>query len=288
MQTDLLAGTVHVPATPLVRAPTILVFDSGVGGLTVHAELRRARPDARFIYAADDAGFPYGRLDEGAVVARVVAVMDRLVEAHAPDLVVVACNTASTLVLPSLRAAHAIPFVGTVPAVKPASERTRSGMFSVLATPGTVRRDYTQALVHTYAYHRDVTLVGAPGLAALAEAALRGESVADAAFAAEAAPAFVERDGRRTDTVVLACTHYPLVADRLAAVAPWPVAWIDPAPAIARRAASLLPPPADGAAAGAGRAVFTGPDEDAAALARVLAPFGLADVAVAPRQLAPA
>ena len=137
---DLLAGCSYANAIMPRSAPTILVFDSGLGGLTVFAPVAAARPDARFIYAADDAAFPYGRLAPDDLIARILAVMERLVAAWSPDLVVVACNTASTLVLPHLRARFAIPFVGTVPAIKPAAERSRSRMFSVLATPGTVAR----------------------------------------------------------------------------------------------------------------------------------------------------
>src|SRR5215218_6811357 len=121
MRVDLLAGTVYAPGAMVPRAPTILVFDSGLGGLTVLSELQKARPDARFVYGADDAGFPYGGLDEGTLVTRVLAVMERLLVRHAPDLVVVACNTASTLLLPHLRQRFDNPFVGTVPAIKPAA-----------------------------------------------------------------------------------------------------------------------------------------------------------------------
>src|ERR687894_680679 len=129
MRVDLLAGTVYAPCMGS-EPPTILVFDSGVGGLTVYSELAKARPDARFVYAADDAAFPYGRLTEAELVDRVTAVMDRLIERHAPDLAVIACNTASTLMLPHLRRCFAIPFVGTVPAIKPAAERSASKRFS--------------------------------------------------------------------------------------------------------------------------------------------------------------
>src|SRR5215207_10347754 len=211
MHVDLLAGTVYPPAMMLRRPPTILVFDSGLGGLTVFAEVVRARPDARFIYAADDAGFPYGRLSEETLVARVLAVMERLIVRHAPDLVVVACNTASTLVLGPLRQRFGIPFVGTVPAIKPAAQASRSKRITVLATPGTVARDYTRDLVETYASDCRVTLVGSRCLAGFAEAELGGSPVPDGAIAAELAPCFVEDDGGRTDVIALACTHYPLL-----------------------------------------------------------------------------
>lgn len=223
------------------QPPKILVFDSGLGGLTVLAEVMRLRPDGRFLYAADDAGFPYGPLSEDALIARVNRVMDKLIALFSPDLVVIACNTASTLVLPHLRARYpAIPFVGTVPAVKPAAALSRSQMISILATPGTVTRDYTHDLVRNYAAHCDVTLAGSDQLAALAEAFMKGEAVGDAAIAAEIAPCFVTNGDRRTDCIVLACTHYPLLIDAFKRLAPWPVEWIDPAPAIARRVDYVL------------------------------------------------
>lgn len=264
------------------RAPTILVFDSGLGGLTVLSELRKARPDARFVYAADDAGFPYGRLDEETLVARVLAVMDRLVARHAPDLVVVACNTASTLLLPHLRARFDLPFVGTVPAIKPAAGLSKSKRVSVLGTPGTVRRDYTRDLIQTYAGDCRVTLVGARLLAALAEAELCGTRVPDAEIQAEIEPCFVSDGAGRTDVIVLACTHYPLLLPRFRRLAPWPVMWIDPAPAIARRVLQLTGEPRaePGASSGAGVAVFTDGAAVDTCLRLALAERGLPEVHV--------
>ncbi len=261
------------------RAPTILVFDSGLGGLTVHRELVRARPDARFVYCADDAAFPYGALSEEHLVARVLQVMERLVAVHAPDCIVIACNTASTLVLPHLRARFTVPVVGTVPAVKPACETSVSRLVSVLATPGTVARDYTKALVAEYRGDCAVTLVGSPRLAGLAEATMRGEPADLAAIAAEIAPCFVDVDGRRTDAVVLACTHYPLLADIFAEIAPWPVAWIDPAPAIARRVTQILGPAQPGHVPPPATALLTG-GAALAGLATVFAGFGLGETRV--------
>lgn len=218
----------------------VLVFDSGIGGLSVLAAVRALMPERRLVYVADDAGFPYGDWEEGALAAHVVALIGGLVAAHRPAAVVIACNTASTLVLPALRARHAIPFVGTVPAVKPAAERTRSGVVAVLATPGTMKRDYTRGLIRSFAGQCHVRLVGAPDLARLAEAHLRGEAVDERAVAAQIAPCFAEVDGRRTDIVVLACTHYPFLRGLFERLAPWPVAWLDPAPAIARRLQAVL------------------------------------------------
>lgn len=222
--------------------PNILVFDSGLGGLTVLREVVKARPDARYVYVGDDAFFPYGQRSEEAVIGRVVPLMGELIEAHAPDLVVIACNTASTMTLAPLRARYTVPFVGTVPAIKPACAGSRTKRVSVLGTSATVRLEYTRALIRDFAQGCDVKLVGSAHLATLAEAALGGKPVADEAILAEIAPCFVAGDApdNRTDTIVLACTHYPLLLDRLVRLAPWPVDWIDPAPAIARRVVSLL------------------------------------------------
>ncbi len=225
-----------------MRERPVLVFDSGVGGLTVLREARVLMPDRRFVYVADDAGFPYGAWEEDALRARIVDLFGRLVEEHDPEIAVIACNTASTLVLSDLRAAYpATPFVGTVPAIKPAAERTRSGLVSVLATPGTVRRQYTRDLIHEWASKCHVRLVGSERLASLAETYMREGFVDEAAVRAEIEPCFVEHDGARTDIVVLACTHYPFLVNRMRKTAPWPVDWLDPAEAIARRALSLLP-----------------------------------------------
>jgi glutamate racemase len=234
---------------------SILVFDSGLGGLTVYREIAVARPDADFLYVADDAAFPYGALKEPALVERVVGLIGELIATHRPDLAVIACNTASTIVLPDLRKNFTLPFVGTVPAIKPACASSQTRRVSVLGTEATVKREYTRALIRDYAQDCEVTLVGAKQLAAHAEAELSGTPASDDELREEIAPCF--RDGgARTDTIVLACTHYPLLLDRLTELSPWPVNFLDPAPAIARRVVSLL---GDTPAAGHGsaRAIFT-------------------------------
>jgi glutamate racemase len=213
----------------------LLVFDSGIGGLSVAREIRRTLPQAEIVYVADDAGFPYGDWAEPDLTEHVVTLIGGLIHILAPAAVVIACNTASTLVLQPLRALHAIPFVGTVPAIKPAAARTRSGHISVLGTFGTMQREYTRALIQQFAGNCYVRLVGSANLAPLAEAYMRGETIDDAAVWAEIEPAFVERGGERTDVVVLACTHYPFLVEQFQRLAPWPVEWIDPAPAIARQ-----------------------------------------------------
>ena len=226
---------------PVAEGGPILVFDSGIGGLSVLRALREKLPQARFVYVADDAAFPYGNWEEAALSGHIVALMGRLIAEYDPAAVVIACNTASTLVLPALRARFALPFVGTVPAIKPACAASQSKLVSVLGTEATVAREYTHALIRNFGEGCDLTLVGSGRLAALAEASLAGEPVDDAAIRAEIAPCFVE-DGARTDTVVLACTHYPLLIESFERLAPWPVRWIDPAPAVARRVVELIGP----------------------------------------------
>lgn len=258
------------------EAPRVLVFDSGVGGLTVFSRLREARPDARFIYIADDAGFPYGDMDADRLLERILRLMEIMIAQYAPDIVVIACNTASTLVLPALRARFGIPFIGTVPAIKPAAENTVSGEITILATPGTVARDYTHDLIRKFADSSRVNLVGSMRLAGFAEMELAGEPVSDCLLLKEITPVFVERDGARTDMVVLACTHYPLLSRRLAKLSPWPVTWIDPAPAIARRMVQLIGESKTGAPQLQAQALFTSGRRPPESLLRALQERGLA------------
>jgi glutamate racemase len=251
--------------------PTILVFDSGLGGLTVYREVAAARPDANFIYAADDAAFPYGALAETVLIERLVRLMGEMIAAHRPGLVVIACNTASTIALPELRKTFSLPFVGTVPAIKPACAASATKRVSVLGTEATVKREYTRALIRDHAQGCAVDLVGSKQLAAYAEAELHGRPASDLELRCEIQPCFRD-DGKRTDTVVLACTHYPLLTARLRQIAPWPVNFIDPAPAIARRVIQLLGDAPAMREAGIAQAIFTSGKAPAAILAR----FGLA------------
>jgi glutamate racemase len=252
----------------------ILIFDSGVGGLTVYREVAKARPDAAYLYLADDAGFPYGDQPETMLIARIIDVVGRAIADHKPDLVVVACNTASTLALAELRARFAVPFVGTVPAIKPACAQSKTKRISVLGTQATVSREYTRALIREFAAGCEVALVGSAHLASYAETELAGKPVGDAAIKDEIAGCFAEADGRRTDTVVLACTHYPLLLERFKTNAPWPVDWLDPAPAIARRVADLMRDRPAVAPPAAPKIVFTSGRAPSPALAAALRGYG--------------
>ena len=211
--------------------------------------------------------------------------MGHLIAAHSPDLVVIACNTASVQALPALRERFSVPFVGTVPAIKPACAASQSKRVSVLGTEATVAREYTHALIRNFGHGCDLTLVGSARLAALAEAALSGRPVDDDDIRAEIAPCFVQDGAERTDTIVLACTHYPLLLDRFERLAPWPVRWIDPAPAIARRVIDLVGPKTEGPVSAKARAIFTSGGKPSAELVAALDSFGLDPADAAPATL---
>jgi glutamate racemase len=216
----------------------ILFFDSGVGGLSVLAPTRALLPNAPIVYAADSAGFPYGTKSDAELAERVPALLGRLADQFRPRLVVIACNTASTIALDHARAALDLPIVGTVPAIKPAAEISKTRVIGVLGTEATVRQPYVDDLAAKFA--ADCTLIrhGSPELVELAEAKLAGDAVRIDAVRAAAQPMFDAPGGDRIDTVVLACTHFPLLAEELGAAFP-NVAYVDGGPGIARRVAYL-------------------------------------------------
>lgn len=219
---------------------TALVFDSGVGGLTVAQALKRAAPELTVHYAADTEFFPYGNKSDADLRRRLPIVAQRLYEAIQPDVFVIACNTASTLALPEVRKTLSIPVIGTVPAIKPAAALNRTGVIGLLATPGTIGRAYTDRLIKEHATGIEVIKHGSIDLVRLAEAVARGEEPPREEFERAQAPLFAHTLGRDIDTVVLACTHFPLVLDQLLATAPHPVAYVDSGDAIARQTLRVL------------------------------------------------
>jgi glutamate racemase len=259
----------------MLAAAPILLFDSGVGGLSVLAKVREALPLAPIVYVADNAGFPYGTKSEAEIAARVPALLGRLAERYRPRLITIACNTASTIALAAVRAALDLAVVGTVPAIKPAAERSRTRAIGVLGTNATVRQPYVDDLSARFAADCLVLRHGSARLVELAEASLRGEPTADADYAAVLSGLLDQPGGERIDTVVLACTHFPLVADRLAAVAPRPLAFVDGAAGIARRIAYLTQGQEWPAEPADGIAVFTGPIDPPPGLIASLAGFSL-------------
>lgn len=242
--------------------PRILVFDSGVGGLSILAEVQRLLPDACYTYLADNAAFPYGIKTEQALIERVDRVLHQALLAFPADLMIVACNSASTIALPQIRNRFSLPVIGVVPAIKPAASITRSGVIGVLATPGTVTRQYTRDLIAQFAPDRNVILHGSAELVELAECKLRGLPVPPAQLAAALQPLFGHASGGLIDTVVLACTHFPLLTAEMRAQAPAAIHWIDSGEAIARRARYLVNHLQLSAAPVVNRAVFTRLDSD--------------------------
>jgi glutamate racemase len=223
----------------MARTRPLLIFDSGVGGLSVLREIRLALPNAPIVYAADKAGFPYGTKSPAEVAARVPALLGRLAERYDPVLIVIACNTASTIALDAVRAALDLPIVGTVPAIKPAAARSKTRVIGVLGTAATIVQPYVDRLAAEFAADCNVLRHGSAELVELAEAKLRGEATDPAAYARILDGLLAQPGGERIDTIVLACTHFPLVEEELAAAAPQPLAFVDGNAGIARRTASL-------------------------------------------------
>jgi glutamate racemase len=263
----------------MATARPLLVFDSGIGGLSVLRPIRALLPSAPIVYVADSAGYPYGTKRPGEIEARVPALLGRLSERFDPELIVIACNTASTIALDGVRAALDVPIVGTVPAIKPAAERSKSRVIGVLGTRATVRQPYVDRLTSEFAADCTVIRHGSADLVELAEAKLRGEPTDHAAYGEIMDGLLSQPDGDRIDTVVLACTHFPLVELELAEAAPRPLAFVDGKEGIARRTAWLLRDRNWPDAPGEGRALFTRWTPDLERYRAGLADYGLSLIA---------
>lgn len=253
----------------------LLVFDSGVGGLSVLGAIRDLLPAAPLVYAADSAGYPYGTKRPAEIEARVPALLGRLAERFDPELIVIACNTASTIALDAVRGALDLPVVGTVPAIKPAAALSTSRTIGVLGTEATVRQPYVDRLSAEFAADCTVIRHGSAELVDLAEAKLRGETAAPGACGRALRGLFGQPGGDRIDTIVLACTHFPLVEEELAAASPCPVRFVDGKEGIARRTAWLTRHLQWPDSPSGGVALFTGRDTDVEAYRPGLARYGL-------------
>ena len=237
-----MSKTTDLRDAPTLRIPVVGVFDSGVGGLTIYRKVEENLPGCSYVYCSDNANFPYGPKSEAEVIACVREVCTRFIRNFSLDILIIACNTASTVALPVLRGEFRIPVIGVVPAIKPAAKRTLSGVIGLLATPGTIQRPYVQNLVKEFAPHCRVVSVGSSRLVQAAEAKAHGKPVDIELIRQEIQPLFSRSDqsDERLDTVVLGCTHFPLIADELVAAASWPVQWIDSGEAIAARTNVVL------------------------------------------------
>jgi len=246
--------------THLNTQPHILVFDSGVGGLSVLPHLQRELPRAHFTYVMDDEWCPYGEKADDILLPRMVSVIGSAIELCRPQLVVIACNTASTLAMDTLRETFALPFVGVVPALKPAVESTVSGAVVLLATTATVDREYIDDLWCAFGGRRRLIKVACSDLVLLAEEKLRGREVSAEqlgrvlrAIEAECSRSLSAsaQDDESISAFVLGCTHFPLLREELESAWPQSCLWLDSGAAIARRVLSLVTSPefdADGLA----------------------------------------
>jgi len=262
----------------MTDARPLLFFDSGVGGLSVLAPAVKLLPQAPLVYVADSAGFPYGIRSEGEIAARVPALLGRLSERFDPRLIVIACNTASTIALAAVRAALDVPIVGTVPAIKPAALLSETRVIGVLGTDATVRQPYVDDLAARFAADCTVLRHGSAELVEMAEAKLAGTTPDPVRLRRVLDGLFTQPGGDRLDVIVNACTHFPLLEAELAAAAPHPVRFVDGGPGIARRIAHLTEGQAWPDRPAPGRAVFTALNAEMRALAPALARYGLASV----------
>ena len=217
----------------------ILVFDSGVGGLSILRSLQRSEDlqgePHQWLFCSDNAFFPYGTKKEAELIERVTRVLTALQDQYQPDIIVLACNTASTVALESVRSTLHTPVVGVVPAIKPAAQLSQSRSIGMLATPGTISRPYTQKLIDDFAADCRITRVGSSELVWIAEQYLRTGMVDNTELHRILAPLRDAIAKQQLDTIVLACTHFPLVIKLLQEQLPEVRHWVDSGEAIARR-----------------------------------------------------
>ncbi|MDP5210511.1 glutamate racemase [Microbulbifer sp. 2205BS26-8] len=215
--------------------PSALVFDSGVGAISIAREIRRLMPGLTLHLGIDNGFYPYGNKSEEELRPRIVEQVKAMMAHCGADILIVGCNTASTLALPQLRSTLEAPVVGVVPAVKPAAGASRSRTIALIATEGTVNRNYTRELIAQFANGNRIINVAAPELVQLAEKKLRGEAVSAGDLEPVLQRVFRTAGGDQVDIAVLACTHFPLLRDELQQFAPRSIQWVDSGEAIARR-----------------------------------------------------
>ncbi len=210
---------------------SLLVFDSGIGGLGVVREIRRLAPEAGITYLADNGFFPYGEKPDAALLAHIVGLIGEAIAGFSPSAVVVACNTASTIALSALRAAYDVPFIGCVPPIKPAALASRSRSIGVLATAATVRRAYLKIADRGVRAGLPDFQPGHAEPGGAGGAKFRGAKV-DVAEAI--APLFAQEGAAEIDAIALGCTHYTFLRPEFEALYPG-IAWCDPALPVARQ-----------------------------------------------------
>lgn len=258
--------------------PTILLYDSGMGGLTIYDAIRASLPDAHYLYCFDNAYFPYSEKSEALLIERACQIVQTISAISSLDLVVVACNTASTVVLPALRERFAVPIVGTVPAIKPAACLSHTKTIGLLATKGTVNRPYVDQLIAQYAQDCRVEKLGTTDLVEIVEQKLQAGEV-DWQRLRKVVETW--QDKPALDTVILGCTHFPFVKAELQQLLPHVRFFVDPSNGIANRVLALLTP--KGATADAARpnlAFCTQETEHFAAQQQIMQQWGFESLTV--------
>ncbi|AQS40499.1 glutamate racemase [Shewanella psychrophila] len=213
----------------------ILVFDSGIGGLTILDEIRQALPNENYLYLFDNARLPYGELGEQELISGCLSLITGFVQEESVSMVIIACNTASTLILPSLRAVLNIPVVGVVPAIKPAALLSRNKHIGLLATPGTIKRAYTHELIDQFASGCTVELYASSELVMLAEQKAAGNPITQHQLAQILRPIHQSE----LDTLVLGCTHFPILKREMQEYLGDKVLLLDSGKAVAARVLTL-------------------------------------------------
>ena len=221
-------------------AKRVVIFDSGVGGLSVYEQIVKINPSIECRYLFDNAYFPYGELPRKKLINRITQLLTDFTEQYPADLIVIACNSASTIALDDLRSHFTIPIVGVVPAIKPATLITKNNVIGLLATPGTVERAYTSSLIEKFAVGKKVLRIGSTKLVTLAEDKLMGKIIEQEEFNKILAPWSSAEQDDIPDTLVLGCTHFPLLKEEIAACFSKPVQLVDSGEAIALRVQQLL------------------------------------------------
>jgi glutamate racemase len=256
---------------------SLLVFDSGIGGLGVVAEMRKLQPDAQITYLADNGFFPYGEKPDNILLPHIVTLIGQAIDLLKPAAIVIACNTASTIALAALRAAYPNRFVGCVPPVKPAAAASRSRQIGLLATPATIRRPYLQNLISEFAAGCIVHSLGTPSLAGLAEQKFRDQKIDPAELAAAIAPLFAQPGAEHIDAIALGCTHYTFLVPELRALHP-EIRWFDPAAAVARQSFTVAHDIEAAAGPHSGTSFFTAALPDAGLMQTQLANYGFESI----------
>jgi len=216
----------------------VLIFDSGVGGLSVFEKIIKQSPGLKYFYLFDNAYFPYGELEADFLIRRLMNLLSSFVAKHKIDLIVIACNSASTVALQFLREHFSIPIVGVVPAIKPAASLTENGVIGLLATPATIHRSYTSQLINEFAAQKLVLKIGSTQLVKLAELKLHGKLIKQADIEAVLAP-WLSLE-KRPDTIILGCTHFSLLKAEIARCFNNKINLVDSGNAVAQRVSQLL------------------------------------------------